>query len=101
MGTGSAAFIDRVRAMVRGEPRRERRRESRLMFSVPLSRIIEVVCSYDEIDPAELGEHESRHPAGGASLSREKSRDGDQRGARSGIGAVASGKCAESDPALQ
>jgi putative transposase len=60
---GSAAFIDRVRAMVRGEPRRERRRESRLMLSVPLSRIIEVVCSSYQIEPAELGERGSRHPA--------------------------------------
>ena len=47
---GSGAFIKRVRAMVRGEPPRERRRESRLILSLPLSRIIEVVCAFYEID---------------------------------------------------
>jgi len=41
---GSGAFIDRVRAMVRGEPRRERRRESRLLQGPTLSRVSEVVC---------------------------------------------------------
>ncbi len=47
---GSGAFIDRVRAMVRGEPRKERRRESRLLLSLPLSRISAVVCAFYEIE---------------------------------------------------
>jgi hypothetical protein len=33
------------------------------MLSVPLSKIIEVVCSSYQIEPAELGERGSRHPA--------------------------------------
>jgi putative transposase len=60
---GSEAFIDRVKAMVRGEPRRERRRESRLMLSVPLSRIIEILCASYEIEPPELSQRGSRDPA--------------------------------------
>jgi putative transposase len=60
---GSGAFIERVKAMVRGELPRERRRESRLMLSVPLSRIIEVVCAFYEIEPTELRLRGSRHPA--------------------------------------
>jgi putative transposase len=60
---GSAAFIERVRAMVRAEPRHERRRDARLMLSLPLSRIVEVVCSTYKIEPAELGQRGSRHPA--------------------------------------
>jgi putative transposase len=51
---GSEAFIDRVKAMVRGEPRRERRRESRLMVGLPLSRIVEIVCAFYEVEPTEL-----------------------------------------------
>jgi hypothetical protein len=54
---------DRVRAMVRGDPRRESRRDSRLMLSVPLASIIELVCWSYQIEPAELGERGSRHPA--------------------------------------
>jgi putative transposase len=60
---GSAAFLDRVRAMVRGEPRRERRRESRLILGLPLSRISEVVCAYYEIERTELSRRGNRHPA--------------------------------------
>ena len=60
---GSGAFIDRIKAMVRGGPRRERRRESRLLLSVPLSAIIEVVCAFYEIEPTELSQRGSRHPA--------------------------------------
>jgi chromosomal replication initiation ATPase DnaA len=33
------------------------------MLSVPLSGIIEVVCSAYKIEPAELGERRNRHPA--------------------------------------
>jgi putative transposase len=60
---GSGAFIERVRAMVRGEPRRERRRESRLLQSLPLSRVSEVVCALFEIERKELRRRGSRHPA--------------------------------------
>ena len=60
---GSGAFIERVKAMVRGQPSRERRRESRLMLSVPLSRITEVVCDFYQIEPTELSQRGSRHPA--------------------------------------
>jgi putative transposase len=60
---GSGAFIERVKAMVRGQPARERRRESRLMLSVPLSRITEVVCAFYQIEPSELSQRGSRHPA--------------------------------------
>ena len=33
------------------------------MLSVPLSRIIEVVCAFHEIEPTELSQRGSRHPA--------------------------------------
>jgi REP element-mobilizing transposase RayT len=59
---GSGAFIDRVRAMVRGEPRRERRRELRLMQGATLARVGEVVCATDDVDRAELRRRGSRHP---------------------------------------
>jgi hypothetical protein len=60
---GSGAFIDRVRAMVRGEPRRERRRELRLMQGATLARGSEVVCALYDVDRAELRRRGSRHPA--------------------------------------
>jgi putative transposase len=60
---GSGGFVDRVRAMVRGEPRRERRRESRLILGLPLSRISELVCAHYEIDRSELSRRGSRDPA--------------------------------------
>ena len=60
---GSEAFIDRVRAMVRTNPGREQRRESRLIRGVTLSRVIEVVCASYEIDRSELRRRGSRHPA--------------------------------------
>jgi putative transposase len=60
---GSRAFIDRVGAMVRGNPRRERRRESRPFRGVPLSRVTEVVCAHYAINSAELAVRGSRHPA--------------------------------------
>ena len=49
--------------MVRGEPRRERRRESRLLQSLPLSRVIATVCAHFEIEETELSRRGSRHPA--------------------------------------
>jgi putative transposase len=60
---GSGEFVDRVRAMVRGQPRRERRRESRLIEGVPLERVCAAVCSSYGIAPAELSNRGSRHPA--------------------------------------
>jgi hypothetical protein len=60
---GSGAVIDRVRAMLRGEPRRERRRESRLIEGPTLSRVSEVVCTSYEVNRAELRRRGSRHPA--------------------------------------
>jgi hypothetical protein len=60
---GSEAFIERLRGMVRGEPRRELRRESRLLQSISLSRNIEVVCASNEIERSELSRRGSRHPA--------------------------------------
>jgi hypothetical protein len=49
--------------MVRGEPCSERRRESRLLLSLPLSRVSEVVCAHYEINRAELRRPGSRRPA--------------------------------------
>ena len=60
---GSCAFINRVAAMVRREPRRGRRRESRLLQSVPLLRVVDIVCAYHEIDRTELRRRGSRNPA--------------------------------------
>jgi REP element-mobilizing transposase RayT len=41
---GSGAFVDRVRALVRGQSRREPRREARLLEGLPLEWVCEVVC---------------------------------------------------------
>jgi chromosomal replication initiation ATPase DnaA len=49
--------------MVRGDPGRERRRESRLIEAQTLSRVIEVVCASYEIDRFELKRRRSPHPA--------------------------------------
>jgi putative transposase len=71
---GSGAFIERVRAMVRGQPRRDRRRESRLLQSLPLSRVSEVVCAWYEIEHSELSRRGSRHPARAALVYLARSR---------------------------
>ena len=60
---GSDAFIDRVRAMIGGEPRHEQRRESRLLRGTTIARITDVVCASYEIDRAELQRRGSRHLA--------------------------------------
>lgn len=60
---GSRAFADRVAGMVRGEPTRERRRESRLVGGHSPDRVREVVCAAYAISPTELGRRGSRHPA--------------------------------------
>jgi hypothetical protein len=49
--------------MVRGEPRPERRRESRLLLSLPQSRVSEVVFAYHKIERNELSRRGSHHPA--------------------------------------
>jgi hypothetical protein len=67
---GSGAFIERVRAMVRGE----RRRESRLLQSLPLSRVIEVVCASYEIERSEMSRRGSLHPARAALVYLARSR---------------------------
>ena len=41
----------------------ERRRESRLLLSLPLSRVSEVVCAYYKFERQELSRRGSRHPA--------------------------------------
>ncbi len=52
---GSEAFLNRVKAIVDGEPGRERRRESRLIQGITLPRVIDVVCEYDDIERVEVG----------------------------------------------
>jgi REP element-mobilizing transposase RayT len=59
---GSERFIDRLRTMVRGETRRERRRESRLIESLPLARVSDAVCAVYKIERAELSRRGSSHP---------------------------------------
>ncbi len=49
--------------MVRGEPRRERRRESRLIQGPTLARVSEVMRAAYQVDRAELRRRGSRHPA--------------------------------------
>jgi hypothetical protein len=62
--------------MVRGEPRRERRRESRLLQRLPLSRVSEDVCNYYEVEREELSQCGSRQPARAALAYLAKSDDG-------------------------
>src|SRR5262245_61158431 len=42
---GSQKFVDRARAMVKEQPRRDRRRESRRMEGLSIPRMIEIVCA--------------------------------------------------------
>jgi hypothetical protein len=60
---GSDAFTDRVRVMVRGEERRERRRESRLVRALSLARVCGVVCASYGIEPPERSRLGGWHPA--------------------------------------
>ena len=62
------------RRWCRGEPRRERRRESRLLQSLPLSRVIEIVCASYAIDRSEMSRRGSRHPARAALVYLARSR---------------------------
>jgi putative transposase len=60
---GSPSFAERVAAMVRGEPKRERRREARVVQGHSLDRVCDVVCASYGIERSELGRRGSRHPA--------------------------------------
>ena len=64
---GSGAFIDRVRALVRGHGQspspRERRRESRLLAGLPVERVCAAVCSVYGVTPEDLSRRGSRQPA--------------------------------------
>ena len=60
---GSAAFADRVGAMVRGEARRECRRESRLVRGHSLARVCDLVCASYGIERSDLRRRGSPHPA--------------------------------------
>ncbi len=55
--------VDRVRDMVGGQPRPERHGEPRLLLSLPLLRVNEVVCGFYEIERQELSRRWSRHLA--------------------------------------
>ena len=59
---------------MRGEPRRERRRESRLLQSLPLSRVSEDNCAYYDVEREELSQCGSRQPARAALAYLEQSR---------------------------
>ena len=60
---GSGRFVDRVRAMVRGQSRRDLRRESRLLEGLSLDQVCEAVCSSYQIPPSALSHRGSRQPA--------------------------------------
>jgi putative transposase len=60
---GSQKFVDRVKAMVSQEPRRDRRRESRRIQRLSIARVSEVVCANYGIESSELSRRGSRHPA--------------------------------------
>jgi REP element-mobilizing transposase RayT len=60
---GSQKFVDRVKAMVGQEPKRERRRESRRIRGLSISRVSQVVCAEYGIEPSALAVRGSRHPA--------------------------------------
>ncbi len=60
---GSQKFVDRVKALVINEPRRDRRRESRRMRGLSIPEVSEVVCAEYEIEQSELSQRGSRHPA--------------------------------------
>ena len=60
---GSQKFVDRVRALVQGQPQRDRRCEARQVRALTISRVSEVVCAEYGIDELELSRRGSRHPA--------------------------------------
>ena len=60
---GSQKFVDRVKALVNNEPRRDGRRDSRRMRGLSIAQVSEVVCAEYEIEQSELSGRGSRHPA--------------------------------------
>jgi hypothetical protein len=60
---GSLDFVARLRALVRGAPPRELRRESRLIRGVELRTVSEIVCRGYQLNSAELSRRGSRHEA--------------------------------------
>jgi REP element-mobilizing transposase RayT len=60
---GGQGFVERIRAMVKDQPRRDRRRESRRVQGLPISRVSEVVCAEYGIERSELSQRGSRQPA--------------------------------------
>jgi REP element-mobilizing transposase RayT len=60
---GSAAFAERIGAMVRNASRRQRRRESRLLSGHSLARVCDVVCASYGVERAELSRRGSPHTA--------------------------------------
>jgi len=60
---GSRKFVDRVGAMVQGEPGLRRRRASRLVKGVSLSRVCDAVCTLYGVKRSELSRRGNRHPA--------------------------------------
>jgi hypothetical protein len=58
---GSADFVARLRGLVRDDPPREQRRESRQMQGIDLRRVCEVVCRAYRVESSELGRRGSRH----------------------------------------
>jgi REP element-mobilizing transposase RayT len=60
---GGPDFASRLRELVREQPPRERRRESRDVQGVNLRRVCEVVCYSYQVEPSEIGRRGSRHEA--------------------------------------
>jgi putative transposase len=60
---GSRAFVDRVGSLIRGQPRREQRRELRMVRGVPLAQVCDVVCMSYGIDRSLLAERGNSHLA--------------------------------------
>jgi hypothetical protein len=60
---GSPEFVARLGEVVRGDPPRERRRDSRQIQGIDLGRVCEVVCGTYGLESSELGRRGSRHEA--------------------------------------
>jgi hypothetical protein len=60
---GSQKFIDRIKSIVSGQPRRDRRREARRARGLTISQLSEIVCNEYGIKQSELSHRGSRHPA--------------------------------------
>jgi putative transposase len=60
---GSLAFVDRVGSLIRGESRREQRRELRMVRGLPLTQVCDVVCALYGIDRLLLSQRGNPHLA--------------------------------------